>query len=176
MVIKCDFSKGFTMQQILIERQIAVADEKDIPTLEQMELWARTSFEHVGYTKDCEFTARFVAPDESQELNNTYRHKDKPTNVLTFPFEEPELPEDLACEQDNTGVYLGDLVICVDVLRQESVEQQKTYTEHTAHLIVHGCLHLLGYDHITDEEAQEMEGLEIEILAKLGYANPYEAS
>lgn len=167
------------MQQILIERQIATADDKDIPTNEQLELWARTSFKHVGYTKDCEFTARFVDPDEVQELNAVYRHKDKPTNVLTFPFEEPELPPEVEAEmqseQENAGVYLGDLVICVDVLRKEAQEQQKTYIEHAAHLIVHGCLHLLGYDHISDEEAQEMEGLEIEILAKLGYADPYAA-
>lgn len=163
------------MQQILIERQIAVKDEQDIPTPEQMELWARTSFEHVGYTKDCEFTARFVEPAEVQELNATYRGKDKPTNVLTFPFEEPDLPEEAEAEVESEGVYLGDLVICVDVLRKEAQEQQKTYIEHAAHLIVHGCLHLLGYDHITDEEAQEMEGLEVEILAKLGYANPYAA-
>lgn len=163
------------MQQILIERQIAATDTSEIPTPEQMELWARTSFEHVGYAQDCEFTARFVDPAEVQELNAIYRGKDKPTNVLTFPFEEPELPEEADEEMEAEGVYLGDLVICVDVLKQESVEQKKTYIEHAAHLIVHGCLHLLGYDHITDEEALEMEGLEIEILEKLGYANPYAA-
>lgn len=165
------------MQHIMIERQIAVADQSDIPTQEQMELWARTSFEHVGYAKDCEFTARFVETEEVQVLNATYRHKDKPTNVLTFPFEEPELPEDITIEDaddEGSGVYLGDLVICVAVLKQEAQEQHKTYIEHAAHLIVHGCLHLLGYDHIEEDEAQEMEGLEIEILAKLGYANPYE--
>lgn len=173
------------MQKIMIDRQIAVADETDIPSLEQLELWAHTSFEHVNYVKDCSFTARFVAPEESQELNSSYRNKDKPTNVLTFPYEEPlyaededlpeELKQELAEQIASSGVYLGDLVICTDVLRREAQEQDKTYIEHAAHLLVHGCLHLLGYDHITDEEAQEMEGLEIEILAKLGYANPYAA-
>lgn len=171
------------MQKIMIDRQLAVADESDIPSVEQLELWAHTSFEHVNYTKDCSFTARFVEPEESKELNGSYRGKDYPTNVLTFPYEEPELNEDmpddlkqeLALEMKEQGVYLGDLVICTAVLRREAQEQAKTYIEHAAHLLVHGCLHLLGYDHITDEEAQEMEGLEIEILAKLGYANPYAA-
>ena len=80
----------------------------------------------------------------------------------------------LEAEEAEEGVYLGDLVIAMAVVRKEANEQDKTLTEHCAHLIVHGCLHLLGYDHITDEEAQEMEGLEIKVLEQLGYPNPYE--
>ena len=117
---------------------------------------------HIG---DKEITVRFVNNDESQQLNNDYRGKDKPTNVLSFPFEcPPEVPLDL----------LGDLVICVPVIAREAEEQQKPIAHHYAHMIVHGTLHLLGYDHIEDAEAEEMEGLEIAILAKLAIDDPYQ--
>lgn len=101
---------------------------------------------------------------ESRDLNNTYRGKDKPTNVLSFPFEAPpevELP------------LLGDLIICRQVVEREAAEQEKTVEEHWAHMVVHGSLHLLGYDHIEDSEAEEMEALETEIMQSMGYADPY---
>ena len=111
-----------------------------------------------------ELTIRLVTPDESQQLNAEYRGKDKPTNVLSFPFEAPpQVPIPL----------LGDLIVCVDVVEQEAAEQGKTTTAHWAHMIVHGCLHLLGYDHIKDDEAEIMEGLEREIMAQLGFSDPY---
>ncbi|MEY0159662.1 rRNA maturation RNase YbeY, partial [Providencia manganoxydans] len=106
-----------------------------------------------------EVTIRIVDEAESHELNLTYRGKDRPTNVLSFPFEAPpevELP------------LLGDLIICRQVVEKEADEQNKTVEEHWAHMVIHGCLHLLGYDHIEDDEAEEMEGLETEILQKLG--------
>ena len=111
-----------------------------------------------------EVTIRIVDEAESHELNLTYRGKDRPTNVLSFPFEAPpeiELP------------LLGDLIICRQVVEKEAVEQSKTVEEHWAHMVIHGCLHLLGYDHIEDDEAEEMESLETEILQNLGYADPY---
>lgn len=111
-----------------------------------------------------EVTIRIVDEAESRDLNNTYRGKDKPTNVLSFPFEAPpevELP------------LLGDLIICRQVVEREAAEQEKTVEEHWAHMVVHGSLHLLGYDHIEDSEAEEMEALETEIMQSMGYADPY---
>ena len=112
-------------------------------------------------------TIRIVDGTESQRLNHTYRGKNKPTNVLSFPFAQAEtftLPEKI----------LGDLVLCAPLIEQEAVEQNKPLTAHWAHLIIHGTLHLLGYDHMINEEAEMMEVLEIKLLAQLGYPNPYE--
>jgi len=94
----------------------------------------------------------------------TYRGKDRPTNVLSFPFECPDEVELL---------LLGDLVICRQVVEREAIEQEKPLMAHWAHMIVHGSLHLLGYDHIEDDEAEEMESLETEIMQGLGFADPY---
>ena len=176
------------MQNIVIDLQVEVDDHEQIPSMEDLQSWARAVFNAVNYQKDCSFSACFVSNDEIQELNATYRNIDKPTNILSFPYEEPEellaldpeLKEELNSSESsesnvNMGQYLGDLVIAMDVLKREAQEQNKTLQEHAAHLIVHGCLHLLGYDHIQDDEAQEMEGIEIKVLATLGYANPYAA-
>lgn len=110
-----------------------------------------------------------VSEDESRHFNATYRHKDKPTNVLSFPS---ELPDDIL---DKLAVKpLGDLIICIPVVLKEAHEQNKTALNHFSHLLVHGILHLLGYDHeLGEQEAEEMENLEIEILHKLGIDNPY---
>ncbi len=128
-----------------------------------------TTLRHLDVKQDCEIGIACVDLDQSQQLNLEYRRKDKPTNVLSFPSEIPEeiLPM-LAARP------LGDLVICIPVVLQEAAEQQKVPVEHFTHMLVHGTLHLLGYDHeISDEDADEMEALEIEILAKLGLNNPY---
>ncbi|QSX39923.1 rRNA maturation RNase YbeY [Shewanella cyperi] len=134
-----------------------------VPSEAQFELWVRTA---LGNTlPQAELTIRLVDSDESRSLNHSYRGKDKPTNVLSFPFEAPpgvELP------------LLGDLVICAEVVENEAAEQHKTLEAHWAHMVVHGCLHLLGYDHIEDAEAEEMEALETELLQGLGFADPYQ--
>lgn len=110
-----------------------------------------------------ELTIRFVAAEEGRTLNRDYRGKDYATNVLTFAYTEDEDAE----------TTQADIILCTDVLEQEAAAQQKSVEAHATHLIVHGVLHAQGYDHETDEEAEEMEGIEAEILATLGLPNPY---
>jgi probable rRNA maturation factor len=108
------------------------------------------------------------------ELNRTWRGKDNPTNVLSFPAtrtEEGEVPEP---EFDGVPLELGDIALAYETCARESIEQGKRFADHVAHLILHGVLHLLGYDHLDEDEAQRMEALEIRILAGLGIADPYE--
>lgn len=129
-----------------------------------------TTLRHVDMQQDCEIGVACVDNAESHELNLQYRQKDKPTNVLSFPS---DIPEEVLPMLD--AFPLGDLVICIPVVLQEADQQHKKPLDHFTHMLVHGTLHLLGYDHeISDEDAEEMEALEIEILAKLGLANPYQ--
>ncbi|MEK9765353.1 MAG: rRNA maturation RNase YbeY [Thalassolituus sp.] len=151
---------------LYVDVQIAdeVADHNGLPSEEQLTLWAEAALAGRTSFAEPELTIRLTDEEESQELNNEYRGKDKPTNVLSFPFEAPpEVPIEL----------LGDLIICVAVVEREAQEQNKTSEAHWAHMVIHGCLHLLGYDHIKDDEAEEMEALERTILASLGYPDPY---
>ena len=113
-----------------------------------------------------ELTIRFVDAEEGRTLNRDYREKDYATNVLTFAYNEGE-------EFSDDEPTRADIILCTDVLEKEAAEQKKSVEEHTAHLIVHGVLHAQGYDHMDDEEAAEMEGLETAILAKLGITDPY---
>lgn len=113
---------------------------------------------------DAELTVRFVSKEESAELNEQYRNKSGSTNVLSFPSEVPDEVE---------LNLLGDLVICTDVVKQQAKEQKKQELAHWAHMIVHGTLHLLGYDHQIDAEANIMETKETQILSQLGYSDPY---
>ena len=113
---------------------------------------------------ESELLIRFVDKLEIQQLNRDYRHKDKTTNVLSFP-------SDLPIEIDES--ILGDVVICIDVVIEEAQVQNKKFEDHLIHMAIHGTLHLLGFDHIKEEEAIEMESLEIKILEKLKIDNPY---
>ncbi len=146
---------------IILDLQLAT-EAKDLPTESQIQQWLEAAI--LPFQLEAEVTVRIVDEAESQQLNFDYREKNKPTNVLSFPFECPpgiELP------------LLGDLVICAQVVAQEAAEQNKTLSAHWAHMVVHGCLHLLGFDHINDDDATEMEAEEIQILAELGFADPY---
>lgn len=139
------------------------AYDGDVPAESLFTQWAEAALTQVK--EDCELSVRLVDIDESAELNEQYRAKQGPTNVLSFPFDAPvEIEPRL----------LGDLVICVPVVVREAEEQGKAVDAHWAHMVVHGCLHLLGYDHIEDHEAEEMEALEVQILQSLEISNPYE--
>lgn len=138
-------------------------EAKNLPSKALFQKWVDSALSSVT-DQTFELTVRLVNSDESQQLNNQYRMKDKPTNVLSFPFEVPEGME---------LNLLGDLVICASVVEQEAKVQNKVLFDHWAHMVIHGCLHLLGYDHINDTDAEEMEALEVKILAKLSISNPY---
>jgi probable rRNA maturation factor len=141
-----------------IQRASASAD---LPDDESFRLWAGLALQNrPGH----ELTIRLVDEEESQALNRDYRHKDYPTNVLSFPA---DLPPELNIP------LLGDLVVCAPVVAREAQEQGKPLQAHWAHMVIHGCLHLTGYDHIEDAEADEMESLERQLLAQLGIADPY---
>ncbi|MDE1477906.1 rRNA maturation RNase YbeY [Xenorhabdus bovienii] len=150
------------MNSVILDLQIACENPEGLPDEALFQRWLESVLPQ--FQAESEVTIRLVDEAESHDLNLTYRGKDKPTNVLSFPFEAPpevELP------------LLGDLIICRQVVEQEAEEQQKTVEEHWVHMVIHGSLHLLGYDHIEDDEAEEMESLETEILQKMGYADPY---
>ncbi|CZF85532.1 MULTISPECIES: rRNA maturation RNase YbeY [Grimontia] len=150
--------------QFFVDLQIATQSTDSLPTEQQFQLWFEQAVK--SFQEQAEVTIRIVDEFESQSLNRDYRGKDKPTNVLSFPFEAPP-----GVELD----LLGDLIICRQVVEKEAEEQNKDLLAHWAHMVVHGSLHLLGYDHIDDEEAEEMESLEISIMNALGFENPYAA-
>ena len=132
-----------------------------VPALPSFEGWARAACSQ----SDAELSIRVVGLGESAELNETYRKKKGPTNVLSFPC---EVPDGVPCP------LLGDLVICAPVVEKEALEQNKSLEAHWAHMVVHGVLHLQGYDHVETPDAERMEALEVEIMARLGFANPYD--
>ena len=148
---------------VTLDLQIACADSAGLPSETQFQQWLDTAV--LPFQQEAEVTIRLVDEAESNELNLTYRGKDKPTNVLSFPFECPPEVEDFP--------LLGDLIICRQVVEKEALEQQKTLESHWAHMVIHGSLHLLGYDHIEDAEAEEMEALEKEFMQALNYPDPY---
>ena len=150
------------MGKMIIDLQIACEQESGLPTAEQIEQWATAAVQ--PQSDEVEMTVRIVDEAESHALNLNYRGKDRPTNVLSFPF---------VCPYEVELPLLGDLVICRQVVEREAQEQDKPLMAHWAHMVVHGSLHLLGYDHIEDDEAEEMESLETQIMTELGFADPY---
>ncbi|MCL6270457.1 rRNA maturation RNase YbeY [Sansalvadorimonas sp. 2012CJ34-2] len=144
-----------------IDLQVA-SESSGLPSEEQLAQWAKAAIRDLR--DESEISIRIVDAEEGQSLNNQWRGKDYATNVLSFPS---DLPPELNIP------LLGDLVICAPVVEREAKEQHKTSSSHWAHMVIHGTLHLLGYDHIEDAEAQEMEGLETDIMQSLGYNDPY---
>ncbi len=137
---------------IHVQRRVPPAG---IPSAVSLRVWAQAA----RGKKQGEITLRIVDAAESQALNHTWRGKNQPTNVLSFPM--------------NEAGYLGDIVICAPVVAAEAIEQQKSAKAHWAHMVVHGVLHLLGHDHIANDEAETMEALERKLLARLGFSDPY---
>ncbi|GAA0230869.1 rRNA maturation RNase YbeY [Marinomonas primoryensis] len=150
------------MAHLELDLQIATEATQRLPSEAEFRLWVEKALPTLG--EEFEVTIRIVDEEESHALNHEYRGQDKPTNVLSFPFEAPpglELP------------LLGDLVICTQIVEKEAKEQDKELLHHWAHMTIHGILHLRGYDHINDDEADEMELIETQLLASLSISDPY---
>ncbi|MTI14868.1 rRNA maturation RNase YbeY [Sansalvadorimonas verongulae] len=150
------------MMSVFIDLQVA-GESGNLPSEEQLVAWATAAVR--DERDEAEISVRIVDVEEGRELNAQWRQKDYATNVLSFPS---DLPVELGLP------LLGDLVICAPVVEREADEQQKTLTSHWAHMVIHGTLHLLGYDHIEDDEAETMEALETSIMLSLGFNDPYE--
>ena len=159
-----------TNVQVDVQMAINSVAQQRVPNAEVIQMWASAAIKQAGADQsEKQMTVRIVDVDEITQLNEQYRQKTGATNVLSFPFEwPPEVPEEARDEN------LGDLVICAAVVEEEAEAQNKSPEAHWAHMIVHGTFHLLGYDHITDDEAQQMEAEEVTVLNSFGYANPYE--
>jgi len=136
--------------------------EQSIPSEQDFRQWVELALS--GYQEPAELNIRLVDEAESRSLNREYRGKDGSTNVLSFPFEVPQVVE---------SDLLGDLAICAPVLAREAREQNKPLRAHWAYMVVHGVLHLLGFDHQNERQTEEMERVEVELLARLGIADPY---
>jgi probable rRNA maturation factor len=149
-----------------VEVQVA-SDASDIPSDDAIRDWVLRAAAAAGMDGDFTVSIRVVDEDEMHALNRDYRDQDQPTNVLSFPAGEIDgLPP-------GETPILGDLVVCAGVVMREAAEQGKAVADHWSHMVVHGTLHLLGYDHVSAPEAAAMEGLERDILAGLGIADPY---
>ncbi|MCK4841208.1 MAG: rRNA maturation RNase YbeY [Methylococcales bacterium] len=140
-----------------------VSKSNSIPAPHQFQSWVDAVLK--DESEDSEITIRIVDEAEMIQFNEQYRHKKGSTNILSFPFDVPEGIE---------SNLLGDLLLCAGVVEKESQQQNKILEHHWAHMVVHGVLHLLGYNHVEDDEAEEMEGLEIRILNIIKIKNPYE--
>lgn len=139
------------------------SSSKQIPAADHIEQWIAAALAS-DKLAEAEVSVYIVDEEESQSLNAQYRGKDKPTNVLSFPADIPE----------EVGIpLLGDLVVCAPVVAREAEEQGKSLEAHWAHMLVHGTLHLLGYDHIEDDEAEAMESLETELITRMNFPAPY---
>ncbi len=147
--------------------------DTSVPEDQQFNHWVSAAIDYLVENKQLEKTnyevdIRIVDKADSQQLNNEYRQKNTPTNVLSFHFDTPDI-----FKQHQQRNILGDLVICALIVEAESQQQNKTTEQHWAHMVVHGVLHLLNYDHTNSDDANIMEALEVKILSQLGYPNPY---
>jgi probable rRNA maturation factor len=159
-------------QQLDVTVQFATR-RTGVPHASSLAKWANLAFGASAARKPAAMplTIRIVGAAESRVLNRTWRGKDKPTNVLSFPADSSVvMPSAVDAEEQ---IPLGDLAICAPVVAREAREQGKDPRAHWAHMVVHGVLHLLGYDHENDRDADAMESREVKILAEFGYANPY---
>ncbi len=147
---------------LLVDYQVGVSDI-DVPNYDDIETWTSLVCSHLKGDK--ELSIRIIDREEMTYYNETFRKKKGPTNVLSFPDEVEPF--------DPPSNYLGDIAICAEVIHHEAAEQNKPLQAHWAHMVIHGLLHLLGYDHEKDTEAAIMEKLEIDLLKKLGFDNPY---
>ena len=144
-----------------------VTDEEYVPAADEIAIWVERAMRAAGRLAAAEVSVRVVDAAEMQQLNRDFRDQDKPTNVLSFPAGNIDgLPDD-------EPVPLGDIVVCASVVAREVEQQGKIESDHWAHMIVHGTLHLLNFDHETDAEATAMESLETRVLTDNGVANPY---
>lgn len=160
------------LQHLHIDMTYECEDWHDaLPDLDELtKMVCHKTLEFTGYRKPTiEISVVFADDEFIQKLNKDYRDKDKPTNVLSFPQYEPE---DLSPDED--FLALGDIILAYETMVREAGELEKPLRHHTAHLICHGLLHLLGHDHINDQDAEKMEGLEIRILKTFGIENPYD--
>ena len=153
---------------VLVDVQLACSDDNS-PEADAITTWVRRAVAAAGASRDHEVSLRIVSAEEIRQLNHDYRGKDKATNVLSFPSGPIDgLPAD-------EPVPLGDIVVCAEVVADEAGEQGKRPADHWAHLLVHGTLHLMGFDHQEETEAAEMEGMETAILTEHGLPDPYGA-
>lgn len=156
-----------------------VSDAENIPDQAQIQYWVESALtfskkkerekEEKNKNKQSEVVVRVVDREESAQLNQQYRGKQGATNVLSFPFEMPD-----EVKESGDMNLLGDLVICASVVEEQAQEQGKELLAHWAHMVVHGCLHLIGYDHQEPGEAEKMESLETGVLTEMGFPQPYE--
>ncbi len=146
---------------VTVDLQIASAHTA-LPSLQQCQQWIKAATTAVA--RSCELTIRFVDEPEMTALNHQYRGQNKSTNVLSFPYE---------CLEGVDDYTLGDIIICAPVIVREAFAQHKSELDHFAHMVIHGALHVQGYDHETAIEAERMENLEIALLKSFGIDNPY---
>jgi probable rRNA maturation factor len=152
------------------------AMRRGVPHAASLRRWAALALQSAVSRKTQSMCIRIVGNAESRRLNRDWRGKDKPTNVLSFPFDDSGVDSHRAGVRaaSAAALWLGDIVICAPVVAREAREQGKPLSAHWCHMTIHGVLHLLGYDHVLERDAGRMEALEIKLLARLGFDNPYE--
>lgn len=148
-----------------VAEDIPAAISERVPSVTKIEKWMLQALKQIQHSHSVELSIRALSMAESNRLNLHYRNIDKATNVLSFPSELPDFID---------SNHIGDIAICAEILEIEAAEQNKSVESHWAHLCVHGLLHLLGYDHITEQDAAKMEAIEIATLLALSIDDPYQ--